>query len=355
GFSKDGFGYGWHVFDDRFDLSNANYKNEENRFGWVVEIDPMNPNQVPVKRTALGRFKHENAEIVIGRGGRVVVYMGDDETFDYIYKFVSEDNWRSMRAKGISPLDQGKLYVAKFNDNGTGTWIEMTIDNPILKAKFKDQGEVLTYARLAADALGATPMDRPEWIAAAPSGDVYCTLTNNSRRGTGTFPGPDAANPLVRNTFGHIIRWRDSNRSVGTRFTWDIYVLAKDTHTIDDGTKTFPSAFGSPDGLWADSDGRLFIETDGTQPTIEGMQINDQLLVADPSRNVIRRLLTGVSKCEITGLTVTPDRRTMFVNLQHPGDGDPKATTFPAPPESGKIPRDCTLVIFRKDGGVVGS
>jgi len=344
GFSTQGFGYGWYNFDPRFDLSNPSYKNEEHRFGWVVEIDPMDASQTPVKRTALGRFKHENAELVVGRGGRAVVYMGDDERFDYIYKFVSESNWRSMRARRISPLDRGKLYVAKFNDNGTGEWLELTINNPALAAQFADQAEVLTFARLAADTLGATPMDRPEWIAAAANGDIYCNLTNNTRRQV-----PDAANPLAPNPFGHIIKWRDSDNHVGTTFTWDIFVLAVDTHDTE------KSAFGSPDGLWSDPDGRLFIETDGTQPEINGVRPNDQLLVADPNTGEICRLFTGVTECEVTGLTRTPDRRTLFANLQHPGDGNPDLTNFPASQGSGKIPRDATVVITRKDGGIVGS
>lgn len=344
GFNEDGFGYGWHKFDPRFDLSDSSYTNEENRFGWVVEIDPMNASQTPVKRTALGRFKHENAELVVGQGGRAVVYMGDDERFDYIYKFVSDNNWQSMQARGISPLDEGKLYVAKFNDNGTGNWLELTINNPALKAKFQDQAEVLTYARIAADTLGATPMDRPEWITTAPNGEVYCALTNNSRREV-----PNAPNPLVPNTFGHIIKWQDSNNHVGTSFTWDIFVLAQDTHNNPE------SAFGSPDGLWADPDGRLFIETDGSQPTINGVTLNDQMLVADTNTGEIRRIFSGVTDCEITGVAVTPDRRTMFINIQHPGDGDPTKTNFPAQPNSGLIPRDATVVITRKDGGVIGS
>ena len=346
GFSKGGNGYSWHIFDPRFDLSNSSYKNEENRFGWIVEIDPLNATQTPVKRTALGRFKHENAELVIGQGGRAVVYMGDDERFDYIYKFVSDGNWRSMRARGISPLDRGKLYVAKFNDDGTGNWLELTINNPALKAKFANQAEILIYTRLAGDAVGATKMDRPEWIAAAPNGDVYCTLTNNTAR---TAANTNAANPLGPNPFGHIIKWRDSNSYVGTTFTWDIFVLAKDTHSIE------KSAFGSPDGLWGDPDGRLFIETDGTQPVVNGVQLNDQMLVADPSTGEIRRIFSGVTGCEVTGITVTPDRRTMFVNLQHPGDGDPQKTNFPAPQGSGKVPRDATIVITRKNGGIIGS
>jgi hypothetical protein len=344
GFSTEGFGYGWHNFDPRFDLSNSNFTNEEHRFGWVVEIDPMDASQTPVKRTAMGRFKHENAELVVGRGGRAVVYMGDDERFDYIYKFVSENNWRSMRARGISPLDRGQLYVAKFNDDGTGEWLELTINNPALAAQFSDQGELLTFTRLAADTLGATPMDRPEWIAAAPNGDIFCNLTNNSRREVA-----NAANPLAPNPFGHIIKLQDSDNNVGTSFNWEIFVLAVDTHDVD------KSAFSSPDGLWADPDGRLFIETDGTQPEVNGVVPNDQILVADPSTGEICRLFTGVTECEMTGIARTPDRRTLFANIQHPGDGDPTLTNFPAPQGSGRIPRDSTVVITRRNGGIVGS
>lgn len=339
GFSDGGFGYGWEQFDRRFDLSDPDYKNEENRFGWVVEIAPFNDNEMPVKRTALGRFKHEGIALTVGRGGRVVGYMGDDQRFDYIYKFVSDDNWRAMRARGLSPLDHGKLYVAKFNDDNTGEWLELTIDNPILAAKFSDQAEVLTYARLAADLLGATPMDRPEWTTVAPNGDVYCTLTNNSRR-----TEPNAANPMAPNSDGHIIKWRDTNKHVGTSFEWEIFLVAEDTHGTEE-------SYSDPDGLWADPDGRLFIQTDGGQK--DGL--NNQMLVANTETGELRRLFTGVSGDEITGITVTPDRRTMFVNIQHPGNGDPTRTNFPAPLDGVTVPRDATIVITRKDGGVIGS
>jgi len=341
GFSTEGFGYGWYNFDERFDLSNPNYTNEENRFGWVVEIDPNDGSATPIKRTALGRFKHEGVALTVGQGGRAVAYMGDDERFDYIYKFVSAGNWRSMRARGISPLDVGTLYVAKFNDDGTGEWLPLTMDNPALASQFHSQAELLTYTRLAADTLGATPMDRPEWTTVAPNGDVYCALTNNSRREVA-----DAANPLAPNNDGHIIRWRDADNFTGTTFTWDIFVIAEDTQGEGD-----ESSFSDPDGLWADPDGRLFIETDGGQPK----GLNDQLLVADTFTGEIRRLFTGVTDCEVTGLTITPDRRTMFINLQHPGDGDPTVTNFPAPLDGVTIPRDATVVITRKDGGIIGS
>ncbi|NGP51999.1 PhoX family phosphatase [Thioalkalivibrio sp. XN8] len=341
GFTNVGFGYGWHVYDERFDLSDPNYKNEDNRFGWVVEIDPRNGRRIPVKRTALGRFKHEGAEVVVGKGGRLVVYMGDDQSFDYIYKFVSDGNWKSMRARGMNPLDHGKLYVAKFKDDGTGDWLELTIDNPVLAARFKDQAEVLVYTRLAADLLGATPMDRPEWASVAPNGDVYCTLTNNRDR-----TEADAANPLAPNPDGHIIRWRDDHRHVGTRFVWDIYLIAQDTHGEGDERN-----FSDPDGIWVDPDGRVFIQTDGGQKA--GLQ--NQMVVADPDGIDIRRLFVGVSGDEITGIAYTPDRRTMFINTQHPGNGDPTRTNFPAAPDGVTIPRDTTFVITRKDGGMIGS
>jgi len=340
GFSDVGFGYGWHVFDERWDLNkNAG---EENRFGWIVEIDPHDPGAAPVKHTAMGRFKHEGFAFTTGRGGRAVGYMGDDQRFDYIYKFVSASNWKSMRARGMSPFSEGTLYVARFDEDGTGEWLALTIDDPALAARFADQAELLTYARVAADIVGATPMDRPEWTSVAPNGDVYCTLTNNSRR-----TEADAANPEAPNNNGHIIRWRDADNHVGTTFEWDIFVLGTDTLGTD-------YEFTDPDGLWCDPDGRVFIETDGGQPNGG----NNQMVVADSSTEEFRRLFTGVTRDEITGLTVTPDRRTLFCNTQHPGNGDPALTNFPVlndPPDGVTIPRDSTFVITRKDGGIVGS
>ncbi len=339
GFTEGGFGYGWQNFDKRFDLSDPDYQNEENRFGWIVEIDPVDGTSIPIKRTALGRIKHEGIALTVGLGGRVVGYMGDDQRFDYIYKFVSEGNWRQMRREGKSPLDHGKLYVARFNDDGSGDWLELTIDNPKIAQRFNSQAEVLTYARIAADSVGATPMDRPEWTTVGPTGIVYCTLTNNSQR-----TEANAANPLVPNADGHIIRWKDSRRHTGTRFKWDIYLIAESTHGTDD-------TFSDPDGLWADPDDRLFIQTDGGQK--DGL--NNQMLVADLRTGDLRRLFTGVTGDEITGITTTPNRKTMFVNTQHPGNGDPTLTNFPVPFDGVTIPRDSTIVITRKDGGIVGS
>ena len=338
GLRAKGFGYGWEVFDPRFDLAHPDHANEANRFGWVVEIDPFAPDSAPVKRTALGRFKHEGAAVTEGRDGRLVAYMADDQAFEYLYKFVSDDDWRTMRDRGESPLDHGRLYVARFNDDGRGDWLELTLANPALAARFGSQAEVLVHARIAADLLGATPMDRPEWTSVAPDGRVYCALTNNRAR-----RAPDAANPLAPNPDGHIIRWRDADDHLGTTFTWDIFLVAQDTH----GTE---ATFSDPDGVWADPDGRLFILTDGGQQA----GLNNQLLVADTATGEVRRLLTGVPGCEVTGIATTPDRRTAFVNLQHPGNGDPNKSTFPST-QPGAVPRDATIVLWRKDGGIVGS
>ncbi|MEL7157749.1 MAG: PhoX family phosphatase [Actinomycetota bacterium] len=338
GFSVDGFGYGWEDFDPRFDLANPDYANEENRFGWIVEIDPFRPGRKPVKRTALGRFKHEGIALTIGKGGRAVGYMGDDQRFDYIYKFVSDSNYRRMLRRGQSPLDHGKLYCARFNDDGSGNWLELTIENEALAARFSNQEEVLTYARLAADILGATPMDRPEWTSVGPNGDVYCTLTNNSQR-----TEPNAANPQAPNQDGHIIRWRDTKQHTGTEFKWDIIRFASDSTGTD-------HQFSDPDGLWVDPDGRIFIQTDGGQP--DGQ--NNQMLVSN-ERGEIRRLFAGVTGDEITGVAVDAGRRSLFINSQHPGNGDPTVTNFPAPTDGVTVPRDTTIVLRRKDGGIVGS
>ena len=340
-----GFGYDWHKFDARFDLANTSYANEINRFGWVVEIDPENPKSVPVKRTALGRIKHEGATFVEGKDGRAVVYMGDDERFDYVYKFVSKDSWKKMIAAGKSPLDEGTLYAAKYLEDGTGEWLELSPKNPLLAGWKMDY--ILVNTRLAADAVGATKMDRPEWIAASPKGELYVTLTNNTQRGTTGKAGVNNSNPTAVNSSGHIIRWKDTDKHVGKTFNWEIFVLANNVK--DAGGQMF----GSPDGIWVDPEGRVFVQTDGAQPGGN----NDQLLVADPVTREFKRLFTGVKGSEVTGVTTTPDRKTMFVNLQHPGDGSAAVSNFPEffVGASGPVPRDCTIVIKRINGGVIGS
>ena len=347
GFDFDGFNYGWHVFDRRFDLSDPDYVNESNRFGWVVEIDPFDGTQTPVKRTALGRFKHEAIAIAESHNRRIAAYMGDDQRGDYCYKYVSDEPWDRAIRNGRSPLDEGKLFVARFDDDNTGEWMELTINNPLLSAAFADQGELLVNTRLAADILGATKMDRPEWTTIGRDGAVFWTLTNNTAKNATPPQGEvNAANPENPNNDGHIIRTVDSGNHLGDTFTWEIFILASSTRETE-------NVFTDPDAAYADPFGRLFIGTDGGQP--DGLQ--DQLVVFDTTEDdpQPRRLLTGVSGDEITGWAVTPNFRTAFVNIQHPGNGDPTATNFPAQPDGRTIPRDCTLVITKKDRGVIGS
>ena len=347
GFTENGFYYMWHKFDERFDLSNPLYANEYNRFGWIVEIDPQNPDMPPVKHTALGCFKHEAIAIRVTKKGKVHCYMGDDQRFDYCYKFVSKRKWKKSLRRGESPLAEGNLYAARFNDDGTGDWLELTIDNPLLAERFESQAEVLVNTRIAADILGATPMDRPEWSTIAADGDtVFWTLTNNSQRTV-----PDAVNPEAPNNDGHIIRTKDKGQGEGRKFKWDLFHLSSPTQ----GTA---EVFTDPDAAYADADGRLFIGTDGTQP--DGL--NDQLTVFDTTQKVRRgelptpkRLFVGVNDDEITGWAQTPNQKTAMVNMQHPGNGDPLATNFPAPTDGTTIPRDCTIVLTKKDGGIVGS
>lgn len=337
--------YGWHKFDARFNLQDEGFANESHRFGWVVEIDPWNANQVPVKHTALGRFGHEGATVVVGKDNRVVVYMGDDSGGEHIYKFVGNFDYNTTLANGKSPLADGRLYVARFNDDFSGDWLELSSRNVLLQKRFTDDAHVLTFPRIASKLVGATPMDRPEWIAVDPNQNVYCTLTNHAGR-----KEPNAANPIAPNLHGHIVRWHDADDFTGLTFTWDVFSLAKDTQHTE-------NLFSSPDGLWADPEGRLFVETDGIQSDGEN-SINNQLLVMDINSGEIRRLFTGVTGCEITGLAVTPDRTTMFINIQHPGveaRSPHSGLVFPDLGGDSTIPRDCTVAISRKDGGVVGS
>jgi secreted PhoX family phosphatase len=343
--------YNWARHDERFVVT-PQEANEPNRFGWVVEIDPFSPAAAPVKRSALGRFKHEAAAVHEAGNGHLVVYMGDDQRFEYAYKFVSAGPWREMLSRGRSPLDEGTLYVARYNEDGSGDWLPLVHGQGPLTARngFVDQGEVLVKTRLAADAVGATPMDRPEWVAVEPrTGTVYLTLTNNTARTEG-----DAANPRVSNKWGHIVRWdEEGGDHTATRFTWDLFLLAGQGRQSGDGsTIDEEDAFGSPDGLFTDPDSRVWIQTDGSQP---GGATN-QMLAADPDRldengyPEIRRFLTGVPGCEVTGNVLTRDQRTLFVNIQHPGDG----STWPHT-DSFEVPRSATVIVTKDDGGVIGS
>jgi secreted PhoX family phosphatase len=372
GVTAKGFGYRWQEFDPRFDA--AAHPNETNRFGWVVEIDPFDPQSQPVKRTALGRLKHEGAALALAADERVVYYMGDDQQFEYIYKFVSRDAYnRTVRASNRDLLDHGTLYVARFNANGGGDWLELTHGQGGLTGPngFASQADVLIKTRQAADVVGATKMDRPEWTAVNPRDkSVYCTLTNNSARGAKDQPGVDAANPRVNNTFGHIIRWREQGSDAAARrFEWDIYVLAGDPLLADPNKhgNHKGDVFGSPDGLWFDPAGRLWIQTDVSTSVLNRGEYagvgNNQMLCADPVSGRIRRFLTGPKGCEVTGITMTPDGTSMFINIQHPGEtaserSDPAqplaVSRWPDGDAAGR-PRSATVVIRKDDGGIVGT
>jgi len=456
GISATGWGYRWHEVDPRFNADNNPL--EPNLFGWVVEIDPFDPNSVPVKRTAMGRFKHESAQLAISRGNRIAYYMGDDERNEYIYKFVCARAFRPNNAEANRDLlDNGTLYVARFdstpgNQANTyrGQWLALTPDSltvidkegqPGVKARLRDlpafagandaeiQALILIKTRQAADALGATMMDRPEWTAlrtyfqesSGSAGrqiynrrrplELYCTLTNNSRRGNtpvsvnrpdgstggGTANPPvDLANPRPDNDYGHIIRWReDGNVVTAEAFEWDIFVLCGDTKTVKTlGGSYTPtdlsgvgykgnivdapdgsSDLGAPDGLWFDQFGRMWIQTDQVgDGSGDWVNIGSNIMAcADPNTKQIRRFMTSPSRCEVTGVTNTPDGKTMFVGIQHPGEDSPPSNpaqfsnwpqsqfatnsagqALPNTPGVSR-PRSAVLVITREDGGIIGA
>ncbi len=412
-----GFNYrGWDTPSDagdlqkRFNLTRTgasaedDFRNEANHFGYGVEIDPYMPDETPRKRTAMGRFSHEGmcfAPVVAGRP--VVAYSGDDSRGEYIYKFVSQQLWNAADAKGgmaagTKYLDAGTLYAAKFNDDGTGEWVELNASN----TGGMSQAEVCLYTRIAADRAGATKMDRPEWGTVDPiTGMVYFTLTNNntSNRNLDTL---DAANPRsyedpngrTGNVNGHIIRWREfGDRADATGFDFDVFLFgarATDDANINVSELTAEQDFSSPDGIWSDKRGVLWIQTDDSAygdvtncmmlaaipgdvqdggvktitSTLDGESASVPTLVgAKLDTDRLARFLVGPVECEITGVDMTPDSRAMFVNVQHPGErGDATTPTSNWPSGSGDAadigspgsrPRSATIVITREDGGPI--
>lgn len=359
--------YAWETLEgdefQRFDatrkagMASGDYRNEPNHFGWIVEIDPFDPKSVPVKHTALGRFAHEGVIFAPTQPGKpVVCYSGDDSRNEYVYKYVSRDKFRPGHPDNGRLLDEGTLHVARFNADGSGDWLPLDIQDPAFQAacaakgiSFADQGDVLINTRTAADTVGATKMDRPEWGAVHPeTGEVYFTLTNNTNR-----TEADAANPRTNNAYGHIIRWKEENQDhSGTRFGWNIFLLGgpqSDSRGPDGETLSADSIHASPDGLWFDPEGRLWIQTDmsGSQLS-SGPFGNNQMLVADPESGEVKRFLVGPSGCEVTGITATPDFRTLFVNIQHPGEGSTPSNLLSTWPDGpGKRPRAATVVITR--------
>ncbi len=312
------------------------------------------------------------------RDRRAVVYSGEDARFEYIYKFVSRDPVREAGA-GLSAaqanrelLDHGTLYVARFNADGTGQWIPLVHGSGPLTAAngFADQGEVLIKTRQASDLLGATKMDRPEWLTIDQANrEVYCTLTNNSSRGAKGMPGVDAANPRANNVMGGIIRWKEGGDFDAQTFAWSHLVLAGDpaNERADAKGNIKGDSFACPDGLLLDARGVLWIQTDAAAAQMHKGELarigNNQMLACDRSTGEVRRFLTGPVNCEITGVTLTPDGRTMFINVQHPGE-TPSERSDPAEPakfsnwpdyKPGGRPRSSTVVIRRADGGLIGT
>ncbi|MEO0911738.1 MAG: PhoX family phosphatase [Pseudomonadota bacterium] len=352
--------YNYHGFDARFDLSKN--PNEPHRAGYIVEIDPWDPEATPVKHTALGRFKHENAAYALAPDGRVVVYMGDDERGEYMYKWVSRDIY-VPGGDTSTLLSEGQLHVAKFNDDGTGVWIALTPEDTGMTA-----AEISVFTRMAGTAVSATTMDRPEWIAVNPTAvEAYCCLTNNSRRGALNDDGtvrtnaagepmvPNAPNPREVNRYGQIVRWRPHSDDHGAAtFDWDLYVMAGNPTVHTEGPYAGSAninagnLFNSPDGMQIDTTGLIWIQTDGdddNEGDFAGMG-NNQMLAGDPVTGEIRRFLTGPNGSEVTGLTWSADRRTMFVGIQHPGT--------PFPDGEGSLPRSAIVVVKRDDNELVG-
>ena len=352
GIRAEGRGYDYHKYDARFDVSKN--PGEPRRAGYVVEIDPADPKSVPVKRSALGRFKHENAEVVLARDGRVVVYMGDDERGEFLYKFVSDAAY-VPGGDTAALLDEGTLHVAQFHEDGTGRWLPLTPETTGMTLP-----EICILTRQAASKVGATTMDRPEWVAVNPvMAEGYCALTNNKNRGIKPNAGGDETpvggpNPRAENLYGQIVRWRPKGADhAAEAFDWDLYVMAGNPALHQDaraGSANINAGnlFNSPDGMAFDSSGLLWIQTDGDDGNdgdFAGMG-NNQMLVGDPVSGRIERFMTGPKGSEVTGLCWSADRRAMFVGIQHPD--------APFPDGEGRLPRSSIVVITRRDGAVLG-
>lgn len=364
------------------------YRNEVNGFGYLVEIDPYDPSSVATKRTAMGRFAHEGAAYSLPEAGKpLAFYTGDDSRFEYIYRYVSDAVWDPADAKrsdrlavGNKYLDKGTLFVARFNENGTGTWLPLTLDSvgkdgSKLGSKYKSIEEILINTRGAADFVGATPMDRPEWTAVNPTnGDVYLTLTNNTSRNATT--GTNAANPRLNNVNGHIIRWHDDAGK--NSFQWEIFVFGANAGADPDINRsglTELNQLASPDGIAFDDRGILWVQTDngidGGRKNDVAKATNDQMLAVIPgaladskatgpvinasNQGELRRFFIGPNEAEITGFAYTPDHSTIFLNVQHPVNWPAYDTSDATALPSGTVrPRSSTVVIQKKDGGPVG-
>jgi secreted PhoX family phosphatase len=356
--------YNWGTHHDRFDVSKE--PNEPNRFGWVVEVDPMDPNSVPKKRTALGRMKHEGAESVVNKDGRVVFYCGDDERFDYVYKFVTAAAYNpDDRAANADLLDDGTLYVARFNADGTLDWMPLVHGEGPLNADngFMSQADVVIEARRAGDLLGATKMDRPEDVQPnAMTGKVYCMLTNNTRRKEGD---ENAANPRANNAFGHIIEISETDGDfASTRSTWEILLKCGDPSVAEVGA-SFSSAtttngwFGMPDNCAIDADGRLWVSTDGNSERRTGRTDGLWAVDTDGDARATSKLFFRVPVgAEMCGPLFDPTGETVFLAVQHPGDEglatyEQPATRWPDFRDDMPV-RPAVVAVTRQGGGKIG-
>ena len=364
--------------------ADQDYRNEANGHGYIVEIDPYTDSRA-VKRTALGRIRHEGCvHGKLSAGEPIIFYSGHDARFEYLYRFVSNALWdpadanpSDRLATGAKYMDDGTLYVARFDDNGTGEWIPLTLDtitadgSATIGDTFASLEDIILNTAGAADLVGATPMDRPEWTAVDPiTGTVYLTLTNNTQRTEEI--GTNAANPRLNNSFGHIIRWDEDE--TGNGFSWDIFVFGSpsdgDADTNISGLDDL-NQFASPDGLVFDDRGIMWIQTDNGADEVEE-DTNDQMLLVVPSALVneegeqvpvsednqmeLRRFFVGPNRCEVTGLAFTPDNRNFFANIQHPGNWPFSNDAAQDTPEGTIVrPRAATVVISKIDGGTVGA
>ncbi|WP_318485940.1 PhoX family protein [Photobacterium leiognathi] len=357
------------------------YRNEANGHGYIVEIDPYTKNSRAKKRTALGRFRHEGCTFgKLEEGKPVVFYSGHDSRFEYLYKFESKALWDPADASpsnrlltGDKYMDEGTLYVARFNEDSTGTWLPLTLDSittsgDTLASHFNSLAEIIVNTAGAADLVGATPMDRPEWAAVDPfTGSVYLTLTNNTKRKDSTNP----ANPRLNNKFGHIIRWDEGEKP--TEFDWDIFVFGSPSNSDEETNRsglTDLNQFASPDGLAFDQRGIMWIQTDNGADEVEEYT-NDQMLAVVPSQLLddddsqtviassnqaeLKRFFVGPNGCEVTGFTISPDYTSLFVNIQHPSNWPYSDNAAEAAPNGTEVrPRSSTVVIRREDGGEIG-
>ena len=385
--------------DRRFDI--AHEPREMVRFGWIVELDPMNPDDMPKKRTALGRFKHECAAKATTNDGRLALYSGDDARLEFVYKFVSDDAVTAETTKDDDVLDRGKLYAARFDSDGTGEWLALVHGENGLDGRngFDSQAEVLAAAREAASLAGATPMDRPEDIEPL-NGRVYVAMTKNAKDPdhprARDAENADAANPRLTNSLGHVVEIAEDGPDHGaTTFTWSIFLLAGDPANgrfigdegemrrfsravgetevggLADTTTYFGGygradqvdAFGAPDNLAHDAKQNLWVVTDGNPYGNDGAFA---VPTVGASRGKLRRFMIGPVDCEVCGCEFTPDETALFLNIQHPGDGgtvhsptsawpDGELTNPPRDANANVQPRPSVVAVRRGDGGTVGS